>query len=100
MSCFSIGRLRAVFYGRAFLKGEAHDARTASGAALQAGGRQWWFDRSVNIPTLMTLVALLAGCLGSGFGLYLSFDRRINSLEDRASHAEKDQGEQKSDNKE
>lgn len=67
---------------------------------LSRDGRQWSFDKSVNLPTLLTLVAMLAASLGSGFGIYLSFDRRISSLEDRTNHIEKDQSEQKSDNKE
>lgn len=83
-----------------FLQEKRVNQERQPGAVLRSDGRQWSFDKSVNIPTLMTLVALLAGCLGSGFGLYLSFDRRISSLEDRTSHVEKDQSEQKSDNKE
>ncbi|MFP4889309.1 hypothetical protein [Paraburkholderia sp. EG304] len=66
----------------------------------RAAGPQWSFDKSVNLPTLLTLVAMLVASLGSGFGIYLNFDRRISSLEDRTSHVEKDQDEQKSDNKE
>lgn len=67
---------------------------------LSDDGRQWSFDKSVNLPTLLTLVAMLAASLGSGFGIYLSFDRRISSLEDRTNHIEKDQSDQKTDNKE
>jgi len=67
---------------------------------LSDEGRQWSFDKSVNLPTLLTLVAMLAASLGSGFGIYLSFDRRISSLEDRTNHIEKDQSDQKTDNKE
>jgi hypothetical protein len=93
----AFGRL---FYGRAICKGGRVNQERQPGAVLRSEGRQWSFDKSVNIPTLLTLVALLAGCLGSGFGLYLSFDRRISSLEDRTNHIEKDQSEQKSDNKE
>jgi hypothetical protein len=44
----------------------------------------------MNIPTLLTLVALRAGCLGSGFCLYPSFDHRIGRLEDRTSHVAKE----------
>ncbi|WP_213761984.1 hypothetical protein [Caballeronia sp. dw_19] len=69
-------------------------------AGAQENGRPWTFDRSVNLPTLLTLVAMLVATLGSGFGIYLNFDRRISRLEDRTDHVEKTQDEQKADNKE
>lgn len=40
------------------------------------------FDGSVNIPTLLTTLTMVVTCVGTCFGVYQSFDRRLSALED------------------
>jgi hypothetical protein len=67
---------------------------------MRPEARRWSFDKTVNLPTLMTLVVMLSTSIASGFAIYMNFDHRITGLEGRVTQAEKRLDEQKSDNKE
>jgi hypothetical protein len=66
-----------------------------------------WFDGTINIPTVGSIIAAMVTATAFGVGLYNSLDRRVQTLEDHDKNQEQhflriesDQSQLKSDVKE